>query len=256
MSALCGVTDGSFFYRWLLTVQKGVEMGTKADREASARGRIIDASLRMISQVGSSNVTMEEIARAAGFSKGGVAHYFSSKDQLFETAYQAFFDLIFERSKETIERCKDPLAKVLSFDWLFNWEDPDVNTGYPLIFDCMMLAVHNEPYRRIFHEWVDRWIQLLRAAVEEGISTGLFRSVDPEATARSISAIYHGIALRWYLDKEGHSSDWAIRSFREAITYLVLPPAAEDRSISKGRKCAPIGKRNGRLKRTSYSHTP
>ncbi|GEM_PF-260423 len=231
-------------------------MGKNADREALARERIIDAALRMISQAGSGNVTMEEIARAAGFSKGGVAHYFSSKDQLFETAYEAFFDLIFERSKKTIELCKDPLAKVLSFDWLFNWEDPDVNTGYPLIFDCMMLAVHNEPYRRIFHEWVDRWIQLLRAAVEEGISAGLFRSVDPEATARSISAIYHGIALRWYLDREGHSSEWAIRSFQEAITYLVLPTAAAERGLSKKQKCARPIKINGRRKRTPLSHTP
>jgi AcrR family transcriptional regulator len=211
-------------------------MGTNTDKETLARERIIDAALRMISRSGSSNVTMEEIARAAGFSKGGVAHYFSSKDQLFETAYGAFFDLIFKRSKETIESCKDPLAKVLSFDWLFNWDDPDVNTGYPLIFDCMMLAVHHESYNLIFHEWVNRWIMLLRAAVEEGVREGLFRSVDTEATARSISAIYHGIALRWYLDKEGHSTEWAIRSFQEAITYLVLSPAAKERWISEGKK--------------------
>jgi AcrR family transcriptional regulator len=211
-------------------------MGTNTDKETIARERIIDAALHMISRYGSSNVTMEEIAREAGFSKGGVAHYFSSKDQLFETAYGAFFDLIFKRSKDTIESCKDPLAKVLSFDWLFNWDDPDVNTGYPLIFDCMMLAVHNEPYRLIFHEWVNGWIMLLRAAVEEGVREGLFRSVDPEATARSISAIYHGIAFRWYLDKGGHSTEWAIHSFQEAITYLVLSPAAKERWISEGKK--------------------
>lgn len=218
-------------------------MGTNAEKETLARERIIAAALRMISRSGSSNVTMEQIARAAGFSKGGVAHYFSSKDQLFETAYGAFFDLIFKRSKETIESCKDPLAKVLSFDWLFNWDDPDVNTGYPLIFDCMMLAVHHEPYRLIFHEWVNRWVVLLRAAVEEGVREGLFRSVDQEATARSISAIYHGIALRWYLDKEGHSSEWAIHSFQEAITCLVLSPAAKERWISEGQKRIPPGKK-------------
>ena len=241
---MCGVAGGAFFPAGL-NISKGMTMAANADREAAARARIIDAALRVISQTGSGNVTMEEIAKAAGFSKGGLAHYFSSKDQLFETAYEAFFDMIFARSKETIESCKDPLSKVLSFYWLFNWKDPDVNTGYPLIFDCMMLAVHQEPYRHIFHEWVNRWVELLRAAVEEGIDASLFRSVDPEATARSISAIYHGIALRWYLDREGHSTEWAIRSSQDAITRLVMPPAAKDPKPGKRRKSVSTGKRKG-----------
>ena len=55
----------------------------------------------------------------------------------------------------------DPLDKVLSFIWLYNWEDPLVNIGYPMLFDAMSMAGHDTDYRALFHEWFDGWIELL-----------------------------------------------------------------------------------------------
>lgn len=197
------------------------------ERESVKRASIIDCALRAIAESGSFNVTMEHIAKSAGFSKGGLNHYFSSKDELFEAAFQEYFDRIFVRSQETVNSFPDPLDKLLSFDWLFNWEDADVNIGYPVLFDCHVLAVRNATYRRIFHEWVERWVDMLRIAVIEGIEKGIFPKIDPEATARCISAIYHGFATRWYLDKEGHSTKWAIEYYRKTITGLIKGMAGD-----------------------------
>ncbi len=195
--------------------------GNATERESAKRAFIIDCALRTISENGSFNVTMDDIAKSAGLSKGGLNHYFSSKDELFEVAFQEYFDRIFVRSQERINSFSDPIDKLLSFDWLFNWEDQDVNIGYPLLFDCHALAVRNPTYRRIFHEWVDRWVDMLRVAVSEGIEKGIFPKIDPEDTARCISAIYHGFATRWYLDKEGHSTKWAIEYYRKTIVGLI-----------------------------------
>jgi AcrR family transcriptional regulator len=189
--------------------------------ETIRKPQIIEATIRKISDVGFSNVTMEDIAREAGLSKGGIAHYFSSKESLFKEAFRAFFDRIFRRGRETMDQFNDPLDKLLSFVWLYDRDDPDLYTGYPLHFDCMALAARDREYRGIFHEWVDNWIALLSEALEQGVSSGKYIIDDIEELARTISAIYHGIALRWFLDSESHSSEWAVESLNGAITHLM-----------------------------------
>lgn len=195
--------------------------GAVSMREKPKKAHIIDCALRKIAECGSFSVTMEDIARSAGLSKGGLAHYFSSKDELFEAAFNEFFDAIYSRGKETIERYDNPLDKLLSYRWLLNWEDSDVVAGYPLLFDCNAMAARDPRYSRLFNDWIERWVDLLKGSLKEGIESGDFPDLEPDATARMISAIYHGVAIRWYLDQEKHSSQWAIHSLRKAIMGLL-----------------------------------
>jgi hypothetical protein len=86
----------------------------------------------------------------------------------------------------------------------------------------MAMASHDDKYRRLFHNWVDNWITLLKDAVHEGVKSGIFRTIDPDAMARTISAIYQGIAARWYVDRENHSTKWAVYSFQDVIRRLLI----------------------------------
>ena len=183
--------------------------------------QIIEAALRKISKLGCYNITMDDIAAEAGLSKGGIAYYYSSKDKLIEETFRVFFNRIFQRSRDTMSGFVDPLSKILSFDWLYDWDDAEVNMGYQLLFDFMSLAVRDPAFRAIYHEWVNGWIDLLREALEQGMEQGQFTVTDTDSTARSISSIYHGIAMRWYLDPDSHPSEWAVRSFTESITRLL-----------------------------------
>ncbi|MFW5861242.1 MAG: TetR/AcrR family transcriptional regulator [Spirochaetota bacterium] len=189
--------------------------------ESIRRGQILDATLRTISEMGIQRVTLDDIAAASGLSKGGLAHYFATKEILFREAFREFFERIFIRSRQTMEACNTPLQKLLSFGWLYNWDDPDVNIGYPVLFDCMALAAHDEEYRTLFHEWVNSWISMLADAIVEGNNSGEFNITEVDGAARAISSVYHGIAVRWYLDRNSHSSEWAIMSFTRAIYGLL-----------------------------------
>jgi AcrR family transcriptional regulator len=183
--------------------------------------QIIEAALRKFSQVGTYNATLDDIAKEAGMSKGGIAYYYSSKDGLVKEVFKAFFERIFLRSKETMDQYTEPMDKLLSFGWLYDVNDPDATPGYQLLFDFMSMAVLDEECRQIYHEWVNGWVILLKQALIDGIEQGKFKDIDPESTARSISSIYHGIAMRWYLDRDSHPSEWAIKSFTESITRLM-----------------------------------
>ncbi len=200
-----------------------------AELEAIRKKQILEAGLTAISQRGSANVTMDDICQAANLSKGGLAHYYRSKKELFKAVFQYFFERIFQRSEATMAQFDHPLDKVLSFDWLYNRDDPTVNVGYPLLFDVMSLSVRDAEHREIFHDWIGGWVGLLKEALEQGLDQGTFKDLaDPEATARAISAIYQGVAARWYLDSESHSTQWAVSAFQKAIRGLLSSHLASE----------------------------
>lgn len=196
-------------------------MPPKPTIEEIRRSQILDAALNTIAQLGAEKVTLDDIARAAGLSKGGLVHYFANKELLFKEAFREFFDRVFDRSKQTMAQFEDPRDKLLSFSWLFDRSDPDLVIGYPLMFDCMVRAVRDVDYRKLFHEWVENWVALLTRALEQGVAAGSLSVSDPDAVARAISAVYHGVAVRWYLDPDGHSKEWAVDSFHQAIYGLL-----------------------------------
>jgi AcrR family transcriptional regulator len=196
--------------------------------EQIRKTQILDAALQTISANGSANVTMEEIARTAGLSKGGLAHYFKSKNDLFQSTFKEFFDRIFQRVRKEISGVEGPMEKLLGFELLFDMEDPDAEAGYPLLFDCMLLAVRDETYRALFDEWVNNWVALLRDVIDEGVEQGLFHGVDAEPMARAVSALYQGVATRWYLATGSHSRAWALEYVRKGIRGLMAPYLTAD----------------------------
>ena len=196
-------------------------MNNKVTLEQIRKSQILEAAFKKIKEIGIQSITLDDIAAEAGLSKGGIAYYYSSKDILIKDAFREFFTTIFQRGKTIMDQYLDPVDKLLSFVWLYNWNDPLVDTGYSMLFDAMSMAGHDMEYRDLFHEWFDGWISLLGSAVEEGVAAGLFTITDIKGTARAISSIYQGIATRWYLDKDAHSTEWAIRYSKMAIIALL-----------------------------------
>jgi AcrR family transcriptional regulator len=190
--------------------------------ETIRRSQIIEAALTTIAARGSANVTMDDICRASGFSKGGLAHYYKSKRELFLAAFTEFFDRIFIRGKETMDQFDDPLDKLLSFTWLYDPDDPDALIGYPVLFDFMAVVVHDDDYRKIFHDWFGKWVVLLKEAAVQGVAEGAFsQNMDCESVAQGISAIYQGIATRWFLASDLHSRKWAIETLERSVKGLL-----------------------------------
>lgn len=200
------------------------------------RTQIIEAALAAISTGGAANITMRDVARAASLSNGGLIHYFPSKEELFKATFKEFFSRVFERSKKESAQIQDPMEKLLGFGAFYDINDSDVPAGYPLMFDCMSLAAHNEDYRVLFNEWLENWITLLREAIDKGIEQKSFANLDPDATARAISAIYLGISIRWYLARESNPTSWAMAAFKESIESLMAPYRVGLPKGSRGRK--------------------
>ena len=159
--------------------------------EAIRKAQILEAALKTISASGYANVTMDDLCRAAGLSKGGLAHYYRSKNELFIAVFKEFFERIFQRSKQTMELNENSVDKLLSFDWLYDRNDPGVNVGYPVLFDCMSLAVREKEYGSLFHDWPFIYIPRHRNGLWITVSGCLKQMSSPVKNSNGILEIPH-----------------------------------------------------------------
>ena len=204
-----------------MLVLYGGEMGVNRAIQSIRIPQIVEAAVEIIAEKGIKEATLDAVAKKAGLSKGGLIHYFPTKKDLIEAAVKGFFARIFERGKEIRDKIDDPYEQLASFTWLYDRNDPDNFRGYRMFFEIMTIASANEEYRQIFHQWVNGWVELLKASIEKGVKRGDFQVENPEEAAKTISAVYQGVASRWFLDPENHSDEWARETVRNLIKFIV-----------------------------------
>ncbi len=73
---------------------------------------IAACAARLFSTNGYIETTMEDVAAASKISKGGMYHYFRSKDDLLYLVLSAFMNLVLEGVEEQLERIEDPIGKI------------------------------------------------------------------------------------------------------------------------------------------------
>lgn len=191
--------------------------------EAIRKAQILEAGLACLTQNGIANTTLDDVCKAAGLSKGGLVHYYKSKRLLFRAVFEEFFNRIFQRGADTMATFDTPLDQILSYDWLYDENNLEAYLGYPLLLDLLALAAHDDDFLPMMQHWIENWVTLLGKALEQGVKEGTFKQMDIRLVAQSISAIYQGIATRWYLGGDSHSSAWAIDTYHKGIMGVLSP---------------------------------
>jgi AcrR family transcriptional regulator len=69
----------------------GRERRTQAERSASTRGRLLDATIACLHDLGYARTSTPEIARRAGLSRGAQLHHFPTKAELVTSAVEHLF---------------------------------------------------------------------------------------------------------------------------------------------------------------------
>lgn len=199
-----------------------------SDLEAIRRRQILEATMSVIAACGVSSATMAYICKAAGFSKGGLAHYYQSKQELIGAAFDEFFRRIFRKSQAAMAAFTDPIDQLNSFVWIVDANDTEAGNAFPLMIDFMALAMHDPDYRDILTKWARKWRGLLAGAVIRGQRQNRIRPIDPDIAVCSVAAIYQGIAMRMFTEPESASARWAFETVKQSIAaVLQIDPAGK-----------------------------
>jgi len=146
---------------------------------------LLDAALTVFAAKGYSSTTLDEIAEAAGVTKGTIYHYFSTKEELLLRAIEHYQERAFARLDEVRRASYDSAAERIRAFVLqgFGSEDPARRKVHALLqgIGREAPAVRREWLRSgPFKGW-----RLLKKLIEEGQASGELRAdADAEVAAR------------------------------------------------------------------------
>jgi AcrR family transcriptional regulator len=187
--------------------------GTRARTEKAAapsaadgrRAEVITLAAGLFDRRGYANVSMEQIAAAAGIAKPTLYHYFRAKDEILRGIHETFIDVLLERQDERRRLGLAPADLLLgAMTDIFGLME--THRGHVRVFFEHHRELPDEARNEIRVKR-DRYEQLIRDAVTEGIRTGEFRDVDPETATLAVFGICNW-AYQWW--RPGGTADPAL----------------------------------------------
>ncbi|MES2177526.1 MAG: TetR/AcrR family transcriptional regulator [Gemmatimonadota bacterium] len=147
---------------------------------------LLEAALDVFARKGYRAARLDDVAEAAGVTKGAIYHYFDTKEELLLGVVEHFQDVAFGRVEDVLrDKTLPPSARIgLLVRRMFS--NPDRTRG-ELFLVLLRDVAHEMP--RVHHRWLRtgpmRLWGLIASLVEEGKEAGEFRAdADSEVGAR------------------------------------------------------------------------
>jgi AcrR family transcriptional regulator len=156
-------------------------------RKEARPAELLEAALKLFVEKGFAATRSEEVARAAGVSKGTLYLYFPSKEELLKAVIQHFLADEIAAGAQEAETADGPTPQVME-DLLLSWWMRMYDSPASGVFKLVFTEVRNFP--EIARFYVERVIRpghaLVGGLLARGVERGEFRAVDLESAAQSI----------------------------------------------------------------------
>jgi AcrR family transcriptional regulator len=175
---------------------------------SETRRRLLDAATAEFAREGYDGANINRISRAAGYAKGTIYNYFPSKRALM----LALIDLIsashHQYLADQVREEDDPDRRLQRFfEAGFEWIVQNLPQGRVML--SMLNGPDAEFKQRMWQGYQAMHQLLIEEILTPGMEGGLFRAVDPGATAGLLMTLYLGVGTT--VDEEGRSrlaSEW------------------------------------------------
>lgn len=177
---------------------------TRVDVQSVRRAQIVEAAAAIIAEQGLQNLSLSEIEKRAGMSRGQLTYYFPSKESIL----LAVFDHLLQM---TYQRIGTPpgtdCAKMSGWDWTRHLMERIISQGpvntdfHALQYTFLSQISHREDFRRRLASLYEEW----RTNLAAGFARDGDRSPSdpsPRAIASIIQALLHGLAMQVAADPE------------------------------------------------------
>lgn len=179
------------------------------EEAAQTRQALLDAALTVFSKQGYQAARLQEIAEAAGVTRGAIYHHFGSKSQLFIT-------LIKEASEQMNAVIGQAIAaggtfaevnrRVMVNSWTFLEDNRHLREAVGLLRFKSGGSPELEEIIRLLMEGQQAQVDYVAGYMKMGIEQGELRAdLDPEIIARAFIAYQNGITNLWLEDQAAFS---------------------------------------------------
>jgi AcrR family transcriptional regulator len=175
-----------------------VEGGYKKSEES--RRQVLDAAVAVFAKHGLSG-TVQDIADAAGMSKGAVHYHFESKDDLYERVLEHCCDVMEKRVRSVFDAPGAPMERIrraLHEMWAVR---RDGTAEMRVLGELHLLARQSSAIRRAFADAIRRARkQIVETGFSQLVAMGLRPRVSLDIAPRLLLASLDGLALQHEID--------------------------------------------------------
>lgn len=172
------------------------------EQQAERREALLKATYQVLLEKPYKDVTLENIARRAGVSKGVTVYYFRTKEEIFLACWDWLVVRISARLKARVAAAPDPVAAVAAVvDSVFT-DVRDLRGFYTIYLDFLSQGARNPAFGRINTAFYAQCREINHAIVTKGIRLGVFRPVDLTEAAAVGRALIDGMSIQVLFEED------------------------------------------------------
>jgi AcrR family transcriptional regulator len=168
--------------------------GTERDKARNENRRaLLDAAIEEFSQHGYDSANINRISRSAGFAKGTIYNYFSSKRDLMLALIEDISAHHYGYIARVVLQESDAEKRVVCFySTAFDYVSEYLPRGLVMVNN--LFGPNNEFKQTMFQAYSPMFRLVEVDVIAYGVEQGSFREVDPAPTSGMLMNIYLGVA--------------------------------------------------------------
>ncbi len=147
-----------------------------------SKQNIINATAKMISEKGLDKVTVDDVVTEAQVAKGSIYFHFDSKDNLLLKTVQYIAEKRISQLRIALEKVNTAQKKLKLLMKANNSMLKDSPESFLMNY-AILLSSHKESKKELALEYVIKFIDFIAEIIKEGVASGQFEKVDPQAFA-------------------------------------------------------------------------
>ena len=197
-----------------------MKMKTKVEQRRERIEKLLDAALHLFVSLGYSSTNLDQIAGAAGLTKGAVYFYFRSKETVLVEILKGVQIVVLDKAIEVVEQAGPAYTdKIIAF--LHNAAKLG-NTHRDEVLLLILMSLEFKEREGEARLFIGKIYQRLHALIERviraGQKSGEFRNDVPVRELASIvMAIHDGTFLEWYRRSDSLNGPNLVRALRAAV---------------------------------------
>ena len=194
------------------------------------REQIVQAAVSIIAEQGLQNLSLSEIEKKAGMSRGQLTYYFRTKEDILLAVFDRLIEMMNERAaggrangdgpRASGAEGWDRLASLLKNLLL---EPPAFPEFGPLQYTFLSQMGHREDFRQrlanLYEEWRDYMARDLAGDLERRPG----KKASPRAVATLVQAVLHGLFMQRAADPDAYDSQEVLELWLDMLGAYLRP---------------------------------
>jgi AcrR family transcriptional regulator len=189
------------------------------------RQAILAAAIGVFAQHGFDVATTDQIARAAGLSKGGLYWHFKSKDDILAALLEQFFNQELAALEQLARASGSAGARLRQIGEQAANAILQMEPVLPVVLEFYALAARQAQVRAQIQGYYQRYQRRLVDLLQQGYDAGEFRSGTAEQIATFLIAQLEGLALMWAIAPEVVSPREQVAVAIDVLLLGLIAPA-------------------------------